>query len=145
MTIQYVPCAGEKKSQVVSGTREKCGHYPVTVHRRAFHMRVYTVKERKTFGIALKQVPLDEGFQLMDTVELFRKLRGKEGIPLDIQGENAAAIGYISMSDAAKLNFDYSGLEQFVRSVLDDTDKETADGKYIYHQNEQKFDVYLGY
>jgi len=62
---------------------------------------------KKEFGVALKQKPLDEGLTKYEINSLFNMLKGVDAIPIEIQGENASAMGFINLADAEFLNYEY--------------------------------------
>lgn len=84
-----------------------------------------------TYGVALKEKPLDEGLERDEVIELFDKLHGGTGIPLEIQGYSSTAMGFINLTDAEFLNYDYTKVEELVRYVLDDMLRENPDHRYV--------------
>lgn len=97
------------------------------------HLREKEEKEEKAmryYNVALMEKQLDEGLSLPETVKLFRMLSGAEAIPIEIQGESSVAMGFINLTDAEFMSYDYSGLEGTVKDVLNDAENEDPDGEY---------------
>ena len=98
------------------------------------------------FGAAFIQKPLDEGLTKSETMDLFDMLKGVQVIPLEVQSENATAMGFVNLTDAELMDYDLKPLEAFVREIISDVDKETNDGHYKFHSDGSGIiDVYIGY
>jgi len=86
--------------------------------------------------ILLKQIPLDGGLFPDECIYMLKLLRDKgrdrQIIPVDIQGENAAASGFMTAKALEALNYDQEGLSNFIKAILDDTELESPDGLYGY-------------
>ena len=87
----------------------------------------------KTFGVALFERPLDEGLTQQESNELFEKLHGTTAIPIEIEAEYSAAMGWINLTDAEIMSYDYTGLTDFVQEILEDMQKESPTGEYVYN------------
>lgn len=85
----------------------------------------------KTYGVALIEKPLDEGLTRSEVNDLFDMLHGVDAIPIEIQAENSAAMGFINLTDAEFMNYDYTALTELVASILNDMEKENQDCHYI--------------
>lgn len=89
----------------------------------------------KEYNIALLEKPLDEGLSKSEVMDLFDMLSGANAIPIEIQGENSAAMGFINLTDAEFMNYDYTKLENFVKSVLNDMNNENDNCEYEVENN----------
>lgn len=98
-------------------------------------------KVTKKVHAAFLQVPIDCGLPANRIPELLGKLNDKEVIPIEIQAENACAVGFISLDAADALDYDYDDLSVHVKDILLDQTKETKDGYYSF----EGFPVYIGY
>ena len=65
-------------------------------------------------------------YAMLDTDEVY---------PLEISGSQSSAMGFIAQKAAEVIDYDYenSGLNEFISSILDDMDKESEDGIYNFH------------
>ena len=104
---------------------------------------------KKEFGVALKQKPLDEGLTKSEINDLFDMLKGVNAIPVEIQGENASAMGFINLTDAEFLDYKYdndSELGSFIKNILDDVNNENDNNEYKMDVPDVGIiDIYLGY
>ena len=79
----------------------------------------------RKFGVVLKEKPLDEGLTRSEVMDLFDILSGVEAIPIEIQGDvNSTAMGFINLTDADWMDYDYSKLEDVVKNILNDMNNE---------------------
>ncbi len=85
---------------------------------------------RTEYNIVLKEKPFDEGLTKEEVVDLFDMLSGPEAIPVEIQGESSSAMGIINLTDAEYMSYDYTALEELVKSILNDMDCESETCKY---------------
>ena len=104
-----------------------------------------------TYGIALIERPHDEGINQEETVKLFSKLHGRYGIPYEVDGEYSSAMGFINLSDAEIMDYNYgegSGVYQFIQSILNDMGNENESKEYSYESHGEFFtntiDIYIG-
>ena len=95
------------------------------------------------YGIALLEKPLDEGLTKAEIINLFNALSGVHAIPLEIQGENSVAMGFINLTDAEYMNYDYTKLKSVVRSVLNDMDNENSACEYAVENGHGESTIYL--
>lgn len=99
----------------------------------------------KKYDAALIEKPHDEGITLQDMQEMYSLISGNETepevIPLDIEGEHAAAMGFIAMEAANALDYDLRPLKEQVRSILDDMELETPDRRYSFTIKDREFHV----
>jgi hypothetical protein len=89
----------------------------------------------KEYNIALLEKPLDEGLSKSEVMNLFDMLSGVNAIPIEIQGEHSTAMGFINLTDAEFMNYDYTKLEDFVKSVLNDMNNENDNCEYEVENN----------
>lgn len=91
----------------------------------------------KYYDLVLIEKPGNEGLIKTEVIDLMDMLNSLEGFPLeigDING-NSSAMGFITPTAAEKLQFEYdqdSELGRFISSILDDMDKESEDGTYVF-------------
>lgn len=98
------------------------------------------------FGAAFIQKPLDEGLSKSDVSDLFDMLKGVHAIPIEIQGNNTVAMGFVNLTDAELMDYDLKPLKAFVGEIISDTEKENEMGQYIFHfDGAGEIDVYIGY
>lgn len=88
------------------------------------------------FALVLHEKPVDEGMVRGEAIDLIDMLSEEEFLPIEIEakGHESVAVGFIIMSFADKLNFDYegSGLSQFIANILDDMNNERDDNTYSF-------------
>lgn len=96
----------------------------------------------KTFGVALFERPLDEGLTQQESNELFEKLHGTTAIPIEIEAEFSVAMGWINLVDAEILDYDTTGLKEFIRNILENMEKENSDGEYTY-DNGSEIEIFM--
>lgn len=89
----------------------------------------------KEYNIALLEKPLDEGLSKSEVMDLFDMLSGAHAIPIEIQGENSAAMGFINLTDAEFMDYKYDELERVVKEILNDMNKENPDCEYEVNNN----------
>ena len=87
------------------------------------------------FNIVLKEKPHDEGLTKAEVMDLYDMLSGVEAIPIEIQGEYSTAMGFINLTDAEFMNYDYSNLESYIQEILNDMEKENEDCEYQIDTN----------
>ncbi len=89
------------------------------------------------FEIALIEKPGCEGLTKSEVMDLHDMLSRHTAFPVeigDING-NSSAMGFITPQAAEELQYEYgqdSELGQFISSILDDMDKESEDGTYMF-------------
>ena len=83
-----------------------------------------------TRGVALIEKPLDEGLTRGEVADLFDLLHGTSGIPIEIQAEHSTAMGFINLTDAEAMNYDYTALKELLVPIMNDMDKESPDHNY---------------
>ena len=92
--------------------------------------------EKKTFDVALIEKEGERGLAADEAARLFESLSEKEAYPVEFfaREHESSAMGFAGASAMSKLDYDYdgSGLSAFVAEILDDMEKETADGEYEF-------------
>lgn len=76
------------------------------------------------------ETPLDDGLTETQVTKLFSKLSGLKGIPIEIQAEYSTAMGFIDLTTAEKLNYNYAEIDEFVMNILNDMNLEKEDNTY---------------
>ena len=68
-------------------------------------------------------------------IKMYDMLDTDEVYPLEISGSQSSAMGFITQKAAEVIDYDYenSGLNEFISSILDDMDKESEDSIYDFH------------
>jgi hypothetical protein len=89
------------------------------------------------FVLVLHEKPVDEGLTRSEAIDMMDMLpEGDEFLPIEINAETheSVAEGFIAMSFAEKLNYDYenSGLNKFIANILDDMNNEREDCTYEF-------------
>ena len=84
------------------------------------------------FDVVFFERELNKGLSRIEIDNLLNICRGNEVIPLEIQGENSVAMGFISLDMAKSMNYVYDDLEWRVKQILDDMDQETENHTYEY-------------
>ena len=95
------------------------------------------------YNIVLKEKPLDEGLTKEEVMDMFDLLSGAEAIPIEIQGESSSAMGFINLTDAEYMNYDYTALEDYISGILNDMEKEDEDCEYEIANNHGVSTIYL--
>ena len=103
--------------------------------KEEYNLAIFEAEETK-FGIILKEKPEIEGLTKAETMQMFDALNGEEVYPLEISGTESSAMGFITKETARILDYDYeeSGLEDFITLILNDMDRESADGCYTFRE-----------
>lgn len=92
------------------------------------------------FDIALIEKEVERGLSRTEIIDLTDFFEYQEMLPIEIEGDNSSAMGFISRNYAEKIDYDYekSGLNQFIANILNDKSLESNDctynfvGGYIY-------------
>lgn len=87
-------------------------------------------------ALALYERPIDSGLKKDDAINLIGVLSQDEFLPIEIDSDcQSAAIGFITLDFADKLNFDYedSGLNSFIVNILNDMNNENVNGIYDFN------------
>ncbi|WP_417020020.1 hypothetical protein [Anaerobutyricum hallii] len=87
------------------------------------------------FGISLIEKPDVYGLVKSEIIKMYDMLDTDEVYPLEISGSQSSAMGFITQKAAEVIDYDYenSGLNEFISSILDDMDKESEDSIYDFH------------
>lgn len=89
----------------------------------------------KKFDVILIEKPLDEGFTAEELISMQAVMKSSDEemwVPVDLTANNSSAMGFIGVNAAEILNYDYSGLWDFVTNILNDMDLENEAGEYFY-------------
>lgn len=97
----------------------------------------------RQYNIVLKETPLDEGLSLQDITYMYSLLSGINAVPVEIQGEYSTALGFINLTDAEFMNYDYSVLINTITNVLNDMSNESETNTYHIPNNYGESSVYL--
>lgn len=93
-------------------------------------------QEDKTmeFKLILHEKPVNEGLTRSEAIDMIDMLSDNEFLLIEIEAKQheSAAMGFISMEFADKLNYDYEGLTAFVANILDDMNNESDDCIYEF-------------
>ena len=97
----------------------------------------------KNYTISLIERPLDAGLTIKEINEAAMRLRDKEVIPIEIQAEFSTAMGFIGIKDASDMGYDYTKIEDYVRSIMEDMKKENRTGDYHVNVNGKTYLIWL--
>jgi hypothetical protein len=88
-------------------------------------------RDAATYGVALKEKSPDDGLDIVDAIGLFARLNDKQGIPIEIEADNSIAMGFVSMTEAEAMDYDFSGLKELLVPVMNDMEKEDPTCCYV--------------
>lgn len=88
---------------------------------------------RKIFDVALMEKEAEDGLSAAEGISLLTSIAGKAFIPVEFEGNNSSAMGFISCEAEDALDYDLSGLKGFISDILNDMPKESADGIYAFN------------
>lgn len=102
------------------------------------------------FDVALIQKPLDEGLTRSELMDLADMIEDNSVIPIEIQGENASAMGFISADAAADMKYEYvsnTPFYHYIQAILNDKAWENENCEYHFGSAayDGDFEIYLGY
>lgn len=97
------------------------------------------------YDVWLKEVPLDDGLSIEDIHQAPLETKAKPLLPINIEGNNSFAIGFITLSAMDQLvNMDKDcEMENFIKNILNDMDLETENGEYCFKAGENGFLIRL--
>jgi hypothetical protein len=101
------------------------------------------MSDKITYGVALLERPLDCGITSSEATMLFNKLHGTEAIPIEFQAEFSSAMGWINLTDAEILKYDYAGLNEFIVRILENVDNEKISHEYTYDDGRNEIEIFL--
>lgn len=90
----------------------------------------------KKYNVVLLEKPLENGIsakELYDISSILSKQKSEEWFPLEIVGNNSAAIGFIDIDTAEKIGYVYNDLKIFIVNILNDMNNENQDGQYEFN------------
>lgn len=93
----------------------------------------------KDYDVVLIEKPNCEGLTKTEVIGMYDMLFGTEAFPIEIgdTNGNSSAMGFITPRAAEVLRYDYdqkSKFGQFISSILDDMDKESENGFYLFKE-----------
>lgn len=93
------------------------------------------------YGIVLIEKAVADGLTKEEINRLLDLVDSNEVYPIEIEGDDSSAMGFVSPKAGYKINYDYenSGLNDFVRLILRSEDKISNDNKYQF----RGIDIYL--
>lgn len=97
----------------------------------------------RQYAFAFIEKPHDEGLTRSEVCDLYDMLSGVEVIPVDIQAEHSAARGFVSAEDAEALDYDLREAESYIRSILEDMEKENNNCEYKLVCGKGEFWIWL--
>lgn len=97
----------------------------------------------RQYAFALIEKPHDEGLTRSEVCDLYDMLSGMEVIPVDIQAEHSAAMGFVGIEDAEALDYDLREAESYIRSILEDMEKENNNCEYKLVCGKGEFWIWL--
>lgn len=97
--------------------------------------KITVAKERPAIGVCLMEKPGKRGLDGTDISRMMQELRGTEVYPVEFFAakHECSAIGFITAEFAEVLEYGYQELAKYVAGILDDLEKATADGLYLFH------------
>lgn len=88
------------------------------------------------YGIVLLEEPGTDGLTKSEVMDLFDMLDDAEAYPIELwnYSQDCCAMGFISVSAAEKIDYDYeeSGLHDFIAEILGDMANESDDCEYEF-------------
>ena len=97
----------------------------------------------RQYAFALIEKPHDEGLTRSEVCDLYDMLSGIEVIPVDIQAECSAAMGFVSVEAAEILDYDLREAGSYIRSILEDMEKENVGCEYKFACEKGEFWIWL--
>lgn len=89
----------------------------------------------QTFGIMLIEKLNVDGLTRAEVMEMYDQMNGDEAYPLEINGSESSAMGFITKDSAKILDYEYSeesGLGDFIKVILKGMGNESEDGTYEF-------------
>ena len=88
----------------------------------------------KKFDVVLLERPGTRGLYKNDTMSLYDFLKEPEAYPIEIENKDgdSSAMGFITPSGAEKIDYDYTGLRDFVGNILADIELEAENHCYLF-------------
>jgi|InofroStandDraft_1065614.scaffolds.fasta_scaffold13684_5 hypothetical protein len=96
---------------------------------------ITVAKEHPAIGVCLMEKPGEYGLNGADISRMMQELGEAEVYPVEFPaaGHESSAMGFITAECAEVLEYDYQELAKYIAGILDDMDKETEDGLYLFH------------
>ena len=100
------------------------------------------------FSAAYLIKPNDEGLKRAEVMDLLDTFLDEEVIPHEIQGESSSALGFIKLSDADHLNYEYFEETEYynkIKEILNDKSLENDSDIYAFYIDGNAYTVYISY
>lgn len=96
---------------------------------------ITVAKEHPAIGVCLMEKPVEYGLNGADISRMLQELGEVEVYPVEFPAavHESSAMGFITAECAEVLDYDYQELAKYIAGILDDMDKETEDGLYLFH------------
>lgn len=93
------------------------------------------------FDVVLLEKEGIDGLSMDDILDLFPRLKEHEAYPIELEAleHESVAMGFITPTAAESLDYEYKDLRIFIAGILDDMEKESANGQYEF----QTLHIYL--
>ena len=92
------------------------------------------------YDMVLLERPLDKGLSLEEVARILSFVDDSNFIPVEIQGENSSAMGFIGTKKADQIEYEYlegSNLFNFVQEIMEDVEKERPDCTYRFKSSKK--------
>lgn len=90
----------------------------------------------ETFDMALIEKTLDEGLTREDITELSDRIGDTQVIPIKIQSEYSAAMGFISQKAMERMRCDLWEITECVKLILESMTPDDNDNRYEYRHSD---------
>ena len=95
------------------------------------------------YNVVLIEKALDEGMTRSEIFDLLDLVSGEEYNPIEIEGNNSVAMGFIDHEMDELIDFDHTQIKNFVREILNDMELENDDCSYEIDRVWGKITVWL--
>lgn len=95
------------------------------------------------YNVVLIEKALDEGMTRSEIFDLLDLVSGEEYNPIEIEGNNSVAMGFIDYEIDELIDFDHTQIENFVKEILNDIELENDDCSYEIDRVWGKITVWL--
>ena len=95
------------------------------------------------YNVVLIEKALDEGMTKSEIFDLLDLVSGEEYNPIEIEGNNSVAMGFIDHEMDELIDFDHTQIKNFVREILNDMELENDDCSYEIDRVWGKITVWL--
>ena len=125
--------------------------YPTDTRHSNLWMGDYDNEQEElhmNFSAAYLIKPNDEGLKRAEVMDLLDTFLDEEVIPHEIQGESSSALGFIKLSDADHLNYEYFEETEYynkIKEILNDKSLENDSDIYAFYIDGNAYTVYISY